>query len=335
VKFVDEAVIDIRSGDGGSGCVSFRRERALPKGGPDGGNGGAGGDVCLQSSFRENSLYRFQFSRRYRAENGRPGGGQGKTGRDGKDVTIEVPVGTVVRAEREGEVLYDFTRPGQTWIALQGGRGGKGNRHFASSVNRTPRFAQPGMPGAEKRLFLELKLIADIGIVGLPNAGKSTLVQALSAARPEIGDYPFTTLNPHLGVVSEDSRPPFVLADIPGLIQGAHRGAGLGTRFLRHIERTRALLHLIDVTAVPLEDPLRPFFTVQHELTAYGKAVAQKPMIIALNKIDLDETGGRADTFCEQIQDIPVFRISAKEKTGLSALVGALRTLIPASQSEK
>ena len=247
--------ITVVAGKGGNGCVSFRREKYVPRGGPDGGGGGEGGSVVVEASQRKHSLLDFRYRNLFRAEPGRNGAGQNRQGRSGEDLVVEVPVGTMAKDPLTGEILSDLTEAGQRWIAAKGGRGGKGNSHFVSSTHRTPRFAQEGQPGDERNLKLELKLIADVGLVGLPNAGKSTLVAAVSAARPKIADYPFTTLTPNLGVVQYDDAPPFVMADVPGLIEGAHEGAGLGVRFLKHIERTRLLVHVIDLSRVASGQP--------------------------------------------------------------------------------
>ena len=283
------------AGKGGNGCVSFRREKYVPRGGPDGGGGGEGGSVVVEASQRKHSLLDFRYRNLFRAEPGRNGAGQNRQGRGGGDLVVEVPVGTVAKDPLTGEILSDLTEAGQRWIAAKGGRGGKGNAHFVSSTHRTPRFAQEGQPGEERNLKLELKLIADVGLVGLPNAGKSTLVSAVSAARPKIADYPFTTLTPNLGVVQYDDAPPFVMADVPGLIEGAHLGSGLGTQFLRHIERTRVLAHLVDVSDAPgRPDPVEDFRVINNELANFGSSrqgaeehpLAAKPMIVVATKID-------------------------------------------------
>ena len=250
MKFIDEVTITVLAGKGGSGCVSFRREKYVPRGGPDGGDGGEGGSVIFEASERKHSLLDFRYRNLFRAETGRNGSGQNKHGRGGEDLVVETPVGTALKDPATGEIFADLTEAGTKKVAAKGGRGGKGNAHFVSSTHRTPRFAQEGQPGEERELRLELKLIADVGLVGLPNAGKSTLISVISAARPKIADYPFTTLTPNLGVVQYDDAPPFVIADVPGLIEGAHHGAGLGVRFLKHIERTRVLVHVIDVSKV-------------------------------------------------------------------------------------
>lgn len=328
MKFVDEALITVQSGDGGAGCVSLRRERFVPKGGPDGGDGGKGGDVIMTATDRKSTLYDFHFQHRFKAEKGRGGGGKQMTGRKGRDVEIEVPVGTLALDPETGEVAFDFTEPGQVFIAARGGIGGKGNKHFATSTNRTPRFAQPGTPGESRTLKLELKLLADIGLVGLPNAGKSTLISILSAARPKIADYPFTTLTPTLGVVRVGDTEPFVVADIPGLIEGASQGAGLGIQFLKHVERTRALVHLIDASDVDLEDPLAPFNTVNTELSSYSEDLIRKRQLVVLNKIDLPEAKEAVERFREALPDREVLTISCATREGIDRLAGKLLELL-------
>lgn len=284
MKFLDEAKIYIKSGDGGAGCVAFRREKYIEFGGPDGGDGGRGGDVIVRAVKDGNTLIDFRYQQHFRAENGQGGAGQNRSGAAGKDVILRVPVGTQIFAEDKETLLLDVTDPDQEVVLLQGGDGGKGNAHYKSSTNQAPRKATPGFPGQEIGIWLRLKLIADVGLVGLPNAGKSTFLAACSAAKPKIADYPFTTLHPNLGVVDmgqEDAR--FVLADIPGLIEGAHEGHGLGTRFLGHVERTAILIHVIDATA---EDVVASYQTIRHELVEYGGGLAEKDELIALNKID-------------------------------------------------
>lgn len=287
MRFVDEVKTRVVAGNGGRGCVSFRREKYVPKGGPDGGDGGKGGDVILEASERKSTLLDFHYHHEFKAQSGTHGKGQNRHGRSGHDLLLEVPPGTLVRDPATGEVLVDLVRPGQRWLAAKGGLGGKGNAHFTSSTRQIPRFAQPGEKGQEQDLVLELKLLADVGLVGLPNAGKSTLIAAVSAARPKIADYPFTTLVPNLGVVQYKDCAPFVMADIPGLIAGAHQGAGLGSRFLRHIERTRILVHLIDANEFTVSDPLQPYHLIENELQKYSHKMDNKPRVIVLNKIDL------------------------------------------------
>jgi GTPase len=287
MKFVDEVKTRVVAGNGGQGCVSFRREKYVPKGGPDGGDGGKGGDVILEASERKHTLLDFRYRHEFRAQSGSHGKGKNQHGKSGPDLVLHVPPGTLVKNPATGEILADIVKPGQRWVAAKGGLGGKGNAHFASSTRQVPRFAQPGEEGEEHDLLLELKLLADVGLVGLPNAGKSTLIAAVSAARPKVADYPFTTLVPNLGVVQYEDAAPFVIADIPGLIAGAHQGAGLGTRFLRHIERTRILVHLIDIHEVALSDPLQPYRLIENELLSYSREMENKPRVIALNKVDL------------------------------------------------
>ena len=322
MKFIDEAIITVQSGDGGSGCVSFRREKYVPKGGPDGGDGGKGGDVILIASAGRRTLYPFRFRREFAAERGAGGQGRQKTGHSGQDLVIELPPGTIVRDADTGDIVKDFSVAGESFIIARGGRGGKGNTHFKSSTHRTPRFAQPGGPGELKRLQLELKLLADVGIVGLPNAGKSTLISVVSSARPKIADYPFTTLVPNLGVVKAGNHEPFVMADIPGLIEGAHAGTGLGIRFLRHVERTRLLVHLIDAGGIDPENPLEAFDTVNREMALYSPALARKPQVVALNKLDLTGTEERARAFKAALgKRRKVHLVSAATNLGVAQLL--------------
>ncbi len=288
--FIDQVEITVRSGKGGDGAVHFRREKYVPRGGPDGGDGGKGGDVVLEVNPHLNTLASFQHKRRFIAQNGRPGGGNNKSGKAGADLVIPVPPGTVVYDAETGEVLGDLTGPGQRLIVCKGGRGGRGNARFATSRNQTPRIAEKGEPGQERRLRLELKLIADIGIIGVPNAGKSTLLAALTNAQPKIAPYPFTTLVPNLGVARVDDYTTVVLADIPGLIEGAHTGLGLGHDFLRHVQRTRVLIHLLDGLA---EDPIADFSQINSELALFDPNLERKPQVIALNKIDQPEVQAR------------------------------------------
>lgn len=283
MRFIDQARIVVGSGKGGAGCVSFRREKFIPKGGPDGGDGGDGGSIILIADPGLLTLYDFTHHRVFRAPKGRPGQGKQMTGAKGRDLLIKVPAGTLIHDDDTGELLADLVHTGQQYVAARGGQGGKGNKHFATSRNRTPRFAQPGEPGEERRLRLELKLLADVALVGLPNAGKSTLVSRISAARPKIADYPFTTIAPNLGVVQSDDFEPYVIADIPGLIEGASRGAGLGYQFLRHVERTRLLVFLLDLT----DDPAQALATLSAELEAYNPELARRERVIVLNKADL------------------------------------------------
>src|SRR5579862_4544877 len=289
--FIDEAKIKVKAGDGGNGCLAFRREKFVPRGGPSGGDGGKGGDVVMESSERHNTLVHFRFNPEYKAERGRHGEGSNKTGREGVDVVLKVPVGTIVYDADSGEKVHDFSASDDRIVIARGGRGGRGNAQFKTSTHQAPREHEDGRPGEERTLRLELKLLADVGLVGYPNVGKSTLISRISAARPKIADYPFTTLQPNLGVVVV-GRPPddqsFVVADIPGLIEGAHEGAGLGTQFLRHIERTRLLVHLVDVSdASGRPDPVQDFEVIMNELTSFGAHLEEKPMILVASKIDV------------------------------------------------
>src|ERR1700758_3345092 len=278
--FVDEAKIYVKAGNGGNGCMAFRREKYVPHGGPSGGDGGAGGSVILEATQHDNTLLRYRFNREFKADRGRHGEGSNRTGHSGGDMLLAVPVGTVVIDEDSGERLADLTRPGQQVTVARGGRGGRGNQHFAKPWHQAPRESEEGQPGEERHLRLELKLLADVGLVGFPNVGKSTLISRISAAHPKIADYPFTTLEPQLGVVSMDDYRSFVVADIPGLIEGAHLGHGLGTQFLRHIERTRLLAHLVDVSESSGRDPVQDFETVMRELASFGEDLAKKPMLV-------------------------------------------------------
>jgi GTP-binding protein len=283
-RFVDRVKIYVKAGDGGAGCVSFRREKYVPRGGPDGGDGGDGGDVLLLADPQLLTLYDFYYQVHFRAENGRSGQGKKMKGRDSEDLILRVPVGTVVMDAETGEVLGDLTEPYQTLVVARGGKGGRGNAHFARPTRQAPRFAEPGKPGEERWLILELKLIAEVGLVGLPNAGKSTLLSRISAARPKIADYPFTTLEPNLGVVKLPEGETFVVADLPGLIEGAHKGVGLGHEFLRHIERTRVLLFVLSVDR---EDLYADYQVLKKELKLYNPGLLQKDYLIAINKVDL------------------------------------------------
>jgi GTPase len=289
--FIDEATIRVKAGDGGNGCVAFRREKFVPRGGPSGGDGGKGGDVIMESSERHNTLVHFRFNPEYKAQRGRHGEGSNKTGREGEDVLLKVPVGTIVYDADSGEKVHDFSHADDRIVIAHGGRGGRGNAQFKTSTHQAPREHEDGRPGEERTLRLELKLLADVGIVGYPNVGKSTLISRISAARPKIADYPFTTLEPNLGVVAVGDPPnemSFVVADIPGLIEGAHEGAGLGTQFLRHVERTRLLVHLVDVSdSSGRPDPVKDFEVIMGELGSFGAGLESKPMILAASKFDV------------------------------------------------
>lgn len=336
MKFIDEAIITVRSGDGGNGCLSFRREKYVPLGGPDGGDGGKGGDVTLVSSQDRRTLYPFRFKHEFTAPRGGGGEGRQRTGKNGSDIVIEVPPGTIVRDAETGDIIKDFCLPGESFTVARGGRGGKGNTHFKSSTHRTPRFAQPGEAGEVKQLKLELKLLADVGIIGFPNAGKSTLISVISAARPKIADYPFTTLVPNLGVVKAGDREPFVVADIPGLIAGAHTGAGLGIHFLRHIERTRMLVHLIDASAIDPEKPLEAYAAINTELSSYSPDLARKPQIIALNKLDLPGTEERARAFKAALKKrTKLYLISAATVKGVDQLLAQISNRLDELKDER
>ena len=321
MKFIDEALITVQSGDGGRGCVSLRREKYVPRGGPDGGDGGKGGDVILKSSLRRRTLYPFQFKRQFKAQKGAHGQGKQKTGRNGQDLIIEIPPGTLVKDAVTGEVIKDFNTAGESFTVVKGGQGGLGNARFKTSTNRTPRYAQPGETGQIRQLKLELKLLADVGIIGLPNAGKSTLISVISSASPKIANYPFTTLIPTLGVVETEWGDPFVVADIPGLIEGAHQGAGLGTHFLRHIERTRILIHLIDAGGIDAKYPRRHLKIVNRELSSFNPQLTEKLQIVTLNKMDLPGAREAAEAFVAALDPEPVFLISAKDNRGIKRLL--------------
>ena len=288
---IDEVLIRGRSGDGGRGCVSFRREKYIPRGGPDGGDGGDGGSILIKATKRYHTLRNHSSRRLFKAQNGQPGAGKNRTGKDGKDVVIEVPLGTIVYDHEINELIADLTQEDQEVVLLKGGRGGRGNQHFATATNRAPRTAQPGEPGQEKEFRLSLKYLADIGLIGLPNAGKSTLLSRLTMARPRVAGYPFTTLTPNLGIITFDDENTLTVADIPGLIEGASEGRGLGHHFLKHIERTTLLLHLMDISMVPLEDPLGDYQTVRRELEKYAPSLAQKEEMVLINKVDLCTRG--------------------------------------------
>jgi GTP-binding protein len=325
VKFIDEAIITAQSGDGGRGCVSFRREKYIPRGGPDGGDGGKGGDVVFKTVSGKRTLYKFRYTRHLKAKNGQPGRGKNKAGRSGNDLTVEIPPGTVVSDAETGRIIKDFDRPAISFVLLKGGRGGQGNARFKSSTNRAPRFAQPGESGQTLTLKLELKLLADVGIVGRPNAGKSTLISRISSARPKIADYPFTTLTPNLGVVTTGWGEPFVVADIPGLIEGAHAGSGLGTRFLRHVERTRVLVHIVDAADIDMAAPLSAYHTINNELARYDRALARKRQIVVLNKMDLLDSERPAALFQQALGTEKALRISAANGTGIRTLVSEIQ----------
>lgn len=321
--FVDIARIYVRSGDGGAGAVSFRREKYVPKGGPDGGDGGKGGDVIIVADAQLNTLLDHKYQQHYVCKRGGQGRGKQMHGADSADIRIKVPAGTVIRDFETGEVLGDLVEDGQELVAAKGGRGGKGNAFFKSATQQTPRFAQPGEPGQEKTILLELKLIADVGLIGLPNAGKSTLISVISAARPKIADYPFTTLVPNLGVVKHEYHTSFVVADIPGLIEGAHAGAGLGSQFLRHVERTKMLLHLVDVSPMAADDPVKSYTIINAELKKYNPELMDRYQVAVATKTDILDEPERLDALrghCES-KGVPFFAISSATRKGVDELV--------------
>ncbi|MBX9602113.1 MAG: GTPase ObgE [Bryobacteraceae bacterium] len=323
--FIDQVRIWVKAGDGGNGCMAFRREKFVPRGGPSGGDGGRGGDVILVANPHYNTLLHLRYNPEHKAERGRHGEGSQRTGRDGHSAEVPVPVGTVVYDDKTGEVLHDFTTPGEKFTIARGGRGGRGNQHFATPTHQAPTEHEPGRPGDEKFLRLELKLLADVGLVGFPNAGKSTLISVVSAARPKIADYPFTTLEPNLGVVPYGDFS-FVVADIPGLIEGAHEGHGLGIQFLRHIERTRLLVHLVDVSEFSARKPIDDFKIVMQELEAFSPELVRKPMIVVASKMDIAQDPKRVASLkalCTR-RGLPFFKISAATGEGIEELKHAM-----------
>ncbi|HTV13512.1 MAG TPA: GTPase ObgE [Acidobacteriaceae bacterium] len=323
--FIDEAKIRVKAGDGGNGCMAFRREKFVPRGGPSGGDGGHGGNVILSSSERHNTLVFFRFNPEHKAERGEHGLGSNCTGRDGHDIVLKVPVGAMLFDADSGELIHDFTQPDEQVVIARGGRGGRGNQHFATSTHQAPREHELGRPGEERTYRLELRVLADVGLVGYPNVGKSTLISRISAARPKIADYPFTTLEPQLGVVSIGAAPheeSFVVADIPGLIEGAHLGAGLGMQFLRHIERTRILVHLVDVSdGSGRPDPAEDFRVIMAELKSFGHGLAEKPMIVVASKADVanPQKMNKLKTLAKR-RKLPFYEISAVTGLGIEKL---------------
>jgi len=319
--FIDEVRIRVKAGDGGNGCLAFRREKFVPRGGPSGGDGGRGGDVVFVGSEHHNTLLHFRFNPEHEAERGRHGEGSNRTGREGASKDVPVPIGTIVYDDATGELLHDFTQAGERFVIAKGGRGGRGNQHFATSTHQAPTEHEAGFPGEEKRLRLELKLLADVGLVGFPNAGKSTLISRISAARPKIADYPFTTLEPNLGVVSVGDET-FVVADIPGLIEGAHLGHGLGVQFLRHIERTRLLVHLVDVSEATGRDPADDFRIVMEELKGFSEDLVRKPMFVVASKVDVAQDPGRVESLraVAAARDLPFYEISSVTGQGIEGL---------------
>ena len=323
MKFIDQVKIYVKAGDGGNGCVSFRREKFIPKGGPNGGDGGRGGHIIFRAAKNINTLLDIKYHRQYLAKKGQHGMGSDMHGKNGKDLIIPVPLGTFIKDSDSEEVLSDLTMEGQEFIAVKGGRGGFGNTHFKGPVRQTPKFAQPGEPGEEKTLFLELKLLADVGLIGLPNAGKSTLISSLSAAKPKIADYPFTTLIPNLGVVKYGEYRSFVIADIPGLIEGAHKGTGLGFQFLRHVERTSVLLHLVDISEMADGGPEENLKKINNELKLYSPELMMKPQAVAGTKLDIKGDGTRLDSLAKYCEDkhYDFFPVCAVTGKGLKDLI--------------
>jgi GTPase len=329
MKFVDEARIEVHAGHGGPGAVHFRREKFIPFGGPDGGDGGRGGSVWVVADRNINTLIEYRYARIFRAKNGEPGSGRQRNGRGAEDITLRVPVGTVISDEETGATLADLATDGARALLAQGGRGGLGNMNFKSSTNQTPRYAQPGTEGESRALALELKVLADVGLLGLPNAGKSTFISAISSAKPKIADYPFTTLHPHLGVVRVDHNRSFVVADVPGLIEGAAEGAGLGHQFLRHLMRTRLLLHLVDIAPLdPDADPVADARAIAAELNKYDAALAKKPRWLVFNKVDLLEPAESRKRVAAYVRRLrwkgPVYAISAVSGAGCRDLTFAV-----------
>jgi GTP-binding protein len=328
--FIDRTKIRVRGGHGGNGVMAFRREKFVPRGGPSGGDGGRGGDVWLVADSGVNTLLHLRYNPEHTAERGRHGEGSNRSGREGEDVFVRVPVGTQVFDGETGEFYCDLSEEGQRWMAARGGRGGFGNSHFASSTNRAPRYHQEGSPGEERELQLELKLLADVGLVGFPNAGKSTLISTISAARPKIADYPFTTLEPHLGVVDLGEYRTYVVADIPGLIEGVHEGAGLGDRFLRHVERTKLLLHLVDVSSVSGRDPVADYETINRELVAYDARLAERPQAVVATKIDALDEPERLERLRRRAAEDgrPFYEISSATNRGVRELVTGVARML-------
>ena len=336
--FIDEVRIRVKAGDGGNGCLAFRREKYVPRGGPSGGDGGRGGDITMVASTHYNTLLHFRFNPEHTAQRGRHGEGSNRSGREGESIELSVPVGTIVYDADSGELLHDFTQAGDRFLVAKGGRGGRGNQHFATSTHQAPTEHEPGHPGEAKYLRLELKLLADVGLVGFPNAGKSTLISRISAARPKIADYPFTTIEPNLGVVSLDDST-FVVADIPGLIEGAHLGHGLGVQFLRHIERTRVLIHMLDGSELTGRDPAEDFRVVMGELAGFSEDLPKKPMFVVASKVDVAQDPQRIESLraLAASEEMPFFEISSVTGQGIEELKRAMAQEIskPAEEEVK
>jgi len=335
--FIDRAKIHVQGGDGGNGVTAFRREKFVPRGGPSGGDGGRGGDVILVADASLNTLLHLRYNPLHRAQRGLHGEGSNRSGHQGEDLIVRVPVGTQIFEATTGDLLHDLSHDGDRWLAARGGRGGFGNAHFATSTNRAPRYHQDGSKGDELDLQLELKLLADVGLVGFPNAGKSTFISTVSAAHPKIADYPFTTLEPHLGVVDLGDFRTFVIADIPGLIEGAHTGAGLGDRFLRHIERTKLLLHLVDVSSASGREAVSDYETVNRELASYSQDLATRPQFVVATKIDALDEPERLESLkqCAIADDKPFFAISSATGEGVRDLVNAVAARLEQLNAER
>ncbi len=337
MKFIDRAVIVVKGGDGGPGAVSFRREKFVPLGGPDGGDGGKGGSVIFVGDEGMSTLYDIRYRQMIAAENGRPGTGAKKYGRKGSDEEVKVPAGTLIFDDETGELIADITEHDQAVVVAAGGKGGKGNTKFATSKNKAPRYAQSGLPGERRRIRLELKLLADVGIIGYPSVGKSTLISVISNARPKIADYHFTTLIPNLGMVEHPGFPPFVVADIPGLIAGAHEGQGLGHRFLRHVERSRLLVHMVEITNEPDRNPLADIEVVNRELRLFNPELAEREQIIVLNKVDMltDDELALREELRKSVASLPFFEISAVSRQGVDELTAFLAEQVAAKKEAR
>ncbi|MDI3534211.1 MAG: GTPase [Thermosediminibacterales bacterium] len=334
--FIDKVKIYVKGGDGGNGIVSFRREKYVPRGGPDGGDGGRGGNVVLKVDTGLHTLIDFQYKKHYKAKRGQHGSGSNKHGKSAEDMIIRVPPGTVVKDAETGDVIADLVKPGQTAVVAKGGRGGRGNARFVSSTRQVPEFAEKGEPGEEKWIYLEMKLIADVGLIGFPNVGKSTILSKVSAARPKIAEYPFTTLHPNLGVVKLGDERSFVLADIPGLIEGAHKGVGLGHEFLRHVERTKLLIHVIDAAALEGRDPVKGFEEINEELKLYSNVLAKKPQVVAANKMDLPNAKNNLENIINSLETrgFKVFPVSGATGEGLKDLMNWVFTRLTIIEEE-
>lgn len=329
--FIDTAFVKIRSGDGGTGCVSFHREKFKPKGGPDGGDGGDGGNVIFIGDSNQNTLEKFRNSPRLFAQNGQPGKGARKSGKKGKDLKLRVPLGTIIKDEESGDILYEVLKHGERIVIAEGGRGGRGNQHFATSTDQAPSRFEEGRPGVFYKASLELKVMADVGLLGFPNAGKSSLITAVSGAKPKIGHYPFTTLTPSLGVINLPDFRFITMADIPGIIEGAAEGKGLGIQFLRHVERTKILLFVIDISDYADPKPLDAFYKLMDEINKFGHGLADKKMLIAANKTDLDHSGEMLENFIDKIEDKYkplIYPISAVARTGLESLIQKFDSMV-------